>query len=45
MSRILSAETRAIVNSTAPALQQHGVAISTGDLASQTSSRGFVILG
>lgn len=28
MSRILSAETRAIVNSTAPALQQHGVAIT-----------------
>lgn len=28
MSRIMSAETRAIVNSTAPALQQHGVAIT-----------------
>jgi nitric oxide dioxygenase len=28
MSRILSAETKAIVNSTAPALQQHGVAIT-----------------
>ncbi|MGQ3229785.1 MAG: globin domain-containing protein [Blastomonas fulva] len=28
MSRILSTETRAIVNSTAPALQQHGVAIT-----------------
>jgi len=28
MSRILSAKTRAIVNSTAPALQQHGVAIT-----------------
>lgn len=28
MSRVLSAETRAIVNSTAPALQQHGVAIT-----------------
>jgi len=28
MSRLLSAETKAIVNSTAPALQQHGVAIT-----------------
>lgn len=28
MSRILSAETTAIVNSTAPSLQQHGVAIT-----------------
>jgi len=28
MSRILSAETKAIVNSTAPALQQHGLAIT-----------------
>ncbi len=28
MSRILSAETKAIVNATAPALQQHGVAIT-----------------
>ncbi len=28
MSRLLSAETKAIVNSTAPALQQHGVAVT-----------------
>ena len=29
MSRVLSAEVKAIVNATAPALQQHGVAITT----------------
>ncbi len=29
MSRVLSAEVKTIVNSTAPALQQHGVAITT----------------